>query len=79
MVERDLAKVEAAGSSPVSRSENKRMIPKGIVLFCFSECGTDNKQHAPLRGLVRPAKRSRETVEEIVFKCRKMCYDSIVK
>jgi len=23
------------------------MIPKGIVLFCFQECGTDNKTTRP--------------------------------
>ena len=33
LVERDLAKVEAAGSSPVSRSQN--LIPKGMRFFSF--------------------------------------------
>ena len=33
LVERDLAKVEAAGSSPVSRSEKKKFIQKDGLLF----------------------------------------------
>ena len=31
---------------PSRALKTKRMMPKGIVLFCFPECGTDNKQHA---------------------------------
>ena len=34
MVERDLAKVEVAGSSPVIRSRKQKSTPIG-VLFCF--------------------------------------------
>ena len=39
LVERDLAKVEAAGSSPVSRSQRntKRWYPIGYHLFCVFE------------------------------------------
>ncbi len=35
LVERDLAKVEAAGSSPVSRSENKKDDTERYRPFCF--------------------------------------------
>ena len=49
MVERDLAKVEAAGSSPVSRSQRntKRWYPIGYHLFCVFEPRWDSK----VRGL----------------------------
>ena len=36
LVERDLAKVEAAGSSPVSRSENKKDDTERYRPFLFS-------------------------------------------
>ena len=41
LVEHDLAKVGAAGSSPVSRSKEKGMIPKGIVPFFESNSGLE--------------------------------------
>ena len=49
MVERDLAKVEAAGASPVSRSKRntKRWYPIGYHLFCVFEPRRDSK----VRGL----------------------------
>ena len=49
LVERDLAKVEAAGSSPVSRSKRntKRWYPIGYHLFCVFEPRRDSK----VRGL----------------------------
>ena len=49
LVERDLAKVEAAGSSPVSRSKRnaKRWYPVGYHLFCVFEPRRDSK----VRGL----------------------------
>ena len=31
---------------PSRALKTKRMIPKGIVLFCFPECEADNKQYA---------------------------------
>ncbi len=48
-MERDLAKVEAAGSSPVSRSKRntKRWYPVGYHLFCVFEPRRDSK----VRGL----------------------------
>ena len=48
-MERDLAKVEAAGSSPVSRSKRntKRWYPIGYHLFCVFEPRRDSK----VRGL----------------------------
>ena len=43
LVERDLAKVEAAGSSPVSRSENKKDDTERYRPFCFQEQETDGE------------------------------------
>ena len=45
-MERDLAKVEAAGSSPVSRSENKKDDTERYHPFCFSECEADGDKAA---------------------------------
>ena len=50
LVERHLAKVEVAGSSPVARSMEKA--PVVPVLFCMKICGGESNQnpHAMWRG-----------------------------
>ncbi len=51
MVERLLAKEKVAGSIPVSRSEQEKVIPKGYCLFLVSSPGLGSKGSfsAPLR------------------------------
>ena len=46
MVERDLAKVEVAGSSPVIRSNKKTHPHSGVCFFAVASYGGEN----PLRG-----------------------------